>query len=162
MDHPPDRRRGGRGREGHQVELVGGGGGGGGGGGRVWEPWAELMADHRPVLVAPAAPGRPAPAGDGWSGPGAPPELRRDWSAAFDGTRLVVTRPDGQPWYDGPLTAAREWARALRAHGTLVIVTGPFTAPADLRPAAAGGRLSTLAVPARLVDAHRPPPAAAD
>ncbi|BAJ26472.1 MULTISPECIES: hypothetical protein [Kitasatospora] len=124
------------------------------GGDRARPPWPDLLADHRPALVAPAAPHRPAPAGEGWTGPDTLPALREDWAAAYDGTRLVVTRPDGTPWYDGPLAAAREWARALRAHRTLILVTGPFTSPFDFRPAAAAGRLAVLAVPARLVDTH--------
>ncbi|GLW54732.1 hypothetical protein [Kitasatospora phosalacinea] len=124
------------------------------GAGRVWGPWPELLADRRPVLVVPLAPERLASAADGWGGAGEPPRLQEGWSAAFDGARLVVTRPDGTAWYDGPLAAARDWARAVRAHRTLLIVTGPFTAPFDLHPAAAAGRLSVLTVPARLVDAH--------
>ncbi|MEV4558182.1 hypothetical protein AB0K51_14485 [Kitasatospora sp. NPDC049285] len=128
--------------------------------GRAWEPWPELMAGHRPVLVAPSDPARPAHAGEGWGGDNALPQLREDWSAAYDGTRLTVHRLGRAAWYDGPLSAGREWARALRSHRTLLLLTGPFTSPFDFPAAAAEGRLLLLAVPARVVDAHQHPPAA--
>lgn len=124
------------------------------GAGRVWAPWPELMAGHRPVLVAPFDPSRPADPAQGWTGPGTVSEVRRDWAAAFDGTRLLVTRPDGAAWYDGPVAAAREWTRALRAHQALTLATGAFHTPFDFPAAAAQGRLSVLTVPARLVDTH--------
>ncbi|MFK0191416.1 hypothetical protein [Kitasatospora sp. NPDC090308] len=134
----------------------------------AWPPWTELMPGHRPVLVAPADPARPTPSAEGWRGPedGDPrpeedwPEedpseeswSEEGWSALFDGRHLAVRRPCGTPWYDGPLAATREWTRAARTHRTLLIVTGHFTTAFDFPPAAAAGRLLTLAVPIRLTD----------
>ncbi|RAJ29676.1 hypothetical protein K353_06564 [Kitasatospora sp. SolWspMP-SS2h] len=124
----------------------------------VWPPWPELMPGHRPVLVAPADPARPTPSAEGWRGAeGGGPRLEEGWSeegwsALFDGRHLAVRRPCGTPWYDGPLAATREWTRAARTHHTLLIVTGQFTTAFDFPPAAAAGRLLTLAVPIRLTD----------
>ncbi|MFF2820872.1 hypothetical protein ACFVT9_35755 [Kitasatospora cineracea] len=112
------------------------------------------MDGHRPVLAARFDLSRPADPARGWTGPGVLPAVRWDWAAAFDGTRLLVTRPDGTAWYDGPLAAAREWTRALRAHQTLTLTTGAFRTPFDFPTAAAQGRLSVLNVPARLLDTH--------
>ncbi|MFJ4681640.1 hypothetical protein [Kitasatospora sp. NPDC088783] len=148
--------------------------------GKAWPPWPELMPGHRPVLVAPADPTRPTPSTEGWRGPedhnpqpeedhpekdhpeeNRPEENRPEegwseegWSALFDGRHLTVRRPCGTPWYDGPLTATREWTRAARTHHTLLIVTGHFTTAFDFPPAAATGQLLTLTIPIRLTDSR--------
>ncbi|MBO1419514.1 hypothetical protein [Streptomyces sp. FH025] len=110
--------------------------------------WPELMPDRRPVLVVPAAVANPVVAEEGWvRDAGA---LEQDpapgWSIAADPPHLTVRRPAGEPWFDGRITAGREWWRALRAYETLLVVTGPFTGVLDFRPAAAAGALALLTV----------------
>ncbi|MFJ4674092.1 hypothetical protein [Kitasatospora purpeofusca] len=115
-------------------------------------PWPELLPDRRPVLVVPAVATSSALAAEGWTAhlPGYDTAPR--WSAAFDGHRLAVHRPDGHPWYDGPVTAGRQWYRAIRSHHTLLLVTGPFTGLLDFKAVAASGQLLLLTVAARLAD----------
>ncbi|MGY0466959.1 hypothetical protein ACW14Y_42870 (plasmid) [Kitasatospora sp. cg17-2] len=127
------------------------------GSGLLGGPWTELMPDLRPVLVLPADPGRPLVPGDGWTGhdtalmPAAGPHPL--WSAVLTGHRLTVHRPGGQVWFDGGITVTREWTRSVRAHRTLLLITGPFTSAFDFHPAAAAGRLLLLSTPIRLADA---------
>ncbi|MFJ1757885.1 hypothetical protein [Kitasatospora sp. NPDC088134] len=124
-----------------------------------WPPWPELTRDQRPVLVLPFDPARPAPPGSGWTrAGGGVPAPQPGWSAAFDGVRLLVRGPDGAAWFDGPVGATRAWARAVRTHRTLLLVTGDFTTAFDLRGAAERGALLLLAVPVRPVEVHRAAP----
>ncbi|MEV7189799.1 hypothetical protein [Kitasatospora sp. NPDC093102] len=120
-------------------------------GGLMGGAWPELMPGQCPVLVVPAAVGRPVTAGEGWARDAG--VLERDpapgWSAIAAAPGLTVRRPDGGAWFDGQVTAGREWWRALRAHEVLLLVTGPFTGVFDFRPAAAAGNLALLAVRAR-------------
>ncbi|WP_093858192.1 hypothetical protein [Streptomyces sp. TLI_053] len=115
-------------------------------------PWPELLPDRRPVLVVPAMAGPAVLSGEGWTAhvPGCDPAP--GWSAVLDGQQLAVHRPGGRPWYEGPVAAGRQWQRALRAHRTLLLVTGPFAGVLDFRAAAATGRLLLLTVAARLTD----------
>lgn len=115
-------------------------------------PWPELTPDRRPVLVVPAFPGRLMILDDGWSHHATDP--RPAWSAVLDGHRLTLLRPGGQTWYDGEITTTHEWRRAVRAHTTLLLITGPFTSPHDLRTAATSGRLLLLTTPIHLT--HNP------
>ncbi|WP_371523059.1 hypothetical protein [Kitasatospora sp. NBC_01300] len=63
-----------------------------------------------------------------------------------------MCRPGGHPWYEGPVAAGRQWQRAIRAHRTLLLVTGPFTGVLDFKAAAATGELLLLTVAARLTE----------
>ncbi|MEV0193125.1 hypothetical protein AB0I39_31915 [Kitasatospora purpeofusca] len=111
--------------------------------------WPELTADRRPVLLVPAAKARPVLVEDGWDrDPGVLERLpAAGWSALAGAPGLTVRGPDGRVWFDRPVTAGREWWRALRTHEVLLLVTGPFTGVLDLRPAAAAGRLFLLTTP---------------
>ncbi|MFJ5231451.1 hypothetical protein ACIQBJ_16320 [Kitasatospora sp. NPDC088391] len=118
-------------------------------------PWPELMG-RRPVLVAPAAPGRDVLAAEGWvdrgsfpAGGGGGDGPAPGWSAVLTGRRLTVRRPAGELWFDGPVAADREWRRRVRDHGALLLITGPFTGPFDLRAAAEADSLRLLTVQAR-------------
>ncbi|MFC5664998.1 hypothetical protein ACFP3U_18680 [Kitasatospora misakiensis] len=115
-------------------------------------PWPELLPDRRPVLVVPAMAASPVLAGEGWTAhpPGCDPAP--GWSAVLDGQHLAVCRPGGHPWYDGPVAGGRQWQRAIRAHRTLMLVTGPFTGVLDFKAAAATGELLLLTVAARLTE----------
>ncbi|MFH8387300.1 hypothetical protein ACH4E7_41410 [Kitasatospora sp. NPDC018058] len=112
------------------------------------------MPDHRPALVIPADPGRRLLLEDGWAGHGTAPALaaapQQAWSAVLAEVRLTVRRPGGLTWFDGEITATREWRRAVREHRTLLLITGPFTSVFDFRATAAAGRLLLLATPIRL------------
>ncbi|MFE6866138.1 hypothetical protein ACFVFS_06245 [Kitasatospora sp. NPDC057692] len=120
------------------------------GAGLAGRAWPELLPDRRPALVVPAWAAGPAVAGEGWSrqAGGLEDGPAPGWSAAAAPPRLTVRRPAGQPWFDARVTAGREWWRALRAHGALLLVTGPFTDVFDLRPAAEAGALTLLTVDA--------------
>ncbi|MFE5586392.1 hypothetical protein [Kitasatospora sp. NPDC056531] len=121
---------------------------------RLGHPWPELMPDRRPALVVPAGPGRLPLAEDGWAG-------RDDlalttgpqaaWSTTLEDYRLTIRRPGGLTWFDGEIAATREWRNRVHDHGTLLLITGPFTSVFDFRPTAATGRLFLLTSPARLV-----------
>ncbi|MFF7458643.1 hypothetical protein [Kitasatospora sp. NPDC008115] len=111
-------------------------------------PWPELLPDLRPALVVPAAPDRLPQPGDGWARH-APEDPDPAWSAVIEGLRLTVCRPGGRTWYDGDISAGREWQRATRTHGALLLITGPFTGPHDLRAAAGAGHLLLVAAPIR-------------
>ncbi|WP_043478259.1 hypothetical protein [Kitasatospora sp. MBT66] len=119
-------------------------------------PWPELLSDHRPVLVLPADPGRLPVPEDGWADRDTAPAPGTDpnsgWSAVLDGYWLTVRRPSGTVWFDGETAATREWIRSVRAHGTLLLITGPFTNVFDFWPAAATGQLFFLTTPIRLAD----------
>ncbi|MFE7527647.1 hypothetical protein ACFU7Y_18300 [Kitasatospora sp. NPDC057542] len=119
-------------------------------------PWPELMPGQRPVLVVPAVPGRPVLAEDGWAGRDTALDLAADprpgWSAVLDDYRLTVRRPGGTAWFDGEITADRQWRRRIRDHRTLLLITGPFTSVLDFQPVAAAGRLFLLTTPIRLAD----------
>ncbi|MFD7416189.1 hypothetical protein [Kitasatospora purpeofusca] len=82
------------------------------------------------------------------------------WSAVLTGDWLTVHRPGGRVWFDGGITVTREWTRSVRAHRTLLLITGPFTGAFDFHSAAAAGRLLLLTTPTRLADAlqSRSPP----
>ncbi|MGK4578675.1 hypothetical protein [Kitasatospora sp. HPMI-4] len=117
-------------------------------------PWPEFLFDRRPVLVVPAAPGRlPAPE-DGWADRDTALALtagpRPSWSAVLDESRLVIHRPGGEAWFDGEIGVTREWRRAVRAHRTLLLVTGPFANPFEFTAAVGAGRLLLLTTPIRL------------
>ncbi|MFE7565165.1 hypothetical protein [Kitasatospora sp. NPDC057500] len=115
-------------------------------------PWPELLPDLRPALVVPAAPERLPHPGDGWTRhmPEAPdPAWTAHLDSHLDGHRLTVQRPGGHTWYDGHLTAGREWHRATRTHRALLLITGPFSGPHDLPTAAAHGHLLLLSTPIR-------------
>ncbi|MET9181880.1 hypothetical protein ABZX88_27165 [Kitasatospora aureofaciens] len=114
-------------------------------------PWPELLPDRSPVLVFPAHPARLPVPEDGWAGCDAartfPAAPQPGWSAVMTGTRLTIHRPGGAIWFDGEITATREWHRRLRDQHTLLLITGAFTSAFDLRPAAAAGRLLLLTTP---------------
>ncbi|MER6365217.1 hypothetical protein [Kitasatospora sp. NPDC001527] len=112
-------------------------------------PWPELLPDLRPALIVPATPDRLPHPGDGWT-PHMPEAPDPAWSAHLDSHRLTIHRPGNHTWYDGPITASREWHRATRTHHTLLLITGPFTGPHDLNTAATTGHLLLLTVPIRL------------
>ena len=120
-------------------------------------PWPELMPDHRPVLVLPADPGRLLVLEDGWADRHTASALATGpqpaWSAVLADYRLTIHRPGGLTWFDGEIAATREWSRAIRAHRTLLLVTGPFTSVFDFQPAAAAGQLFLLTTPIWLADA---------
>ncbi|MFD5433491.1 hypothetical protein ACFWJ4_15230 [Kitasatospora sp. NPDC127067] len=84
--------------------------------------------------------------------------LERDpapgWTAIANRPDLTVRRPDSGAWFEGQVTAGREWWRALRTYEVLLLVTGPFAGVFDFRPAAAAGNLALLAVRARAVRAR--------
>ncbi len=117
-------------------------------------PWPELMPDHRPVLVLPAAPGRLLDLEDGWSDRDTVPTLtagpRSDWSAVLAGARLTIHRPGGLTWFDCEIEATREWIRAVHAHRNLLLITGPFTSVFNFQAAATAGQLFLLTTPIRL------------
>lgn len=116
------------------------------------QPWPEFL-DRRPVLVVPASPDRAVTHEDGWAEGSealATAEPNRSWSAVLTRSHLTIRRPGGLPWFTGEITATREWRRAVRNHRSLLLITGPFADPSGFRPAAAAGRLSLLATPARL------------
>lgn len=105
-----------------------------------WAVWPELWQDL-PALVFPARPGHPTETG--WL-PADAADCVRDiprWRATVDDGCLRVTRPDGLPWYQGPLHSTRTWRRVARAHGHLLLVTGPFAHPVELPSAAHCGHL---------------------
>ncbi|MFJ5231412.1 hypothetical protein ACIQBJ_16120 [Kitasatospora sp. NPDC088391] len=121
----------------------------------AWPPWPELTRGQQPVLVLPFDPARPDPPGSDWTrADGGFPEPPPGWSAVFDGARLLVRRPGGDTWFDGPVHATREWGRAVRTHRTLLLVTGGFANAFDFPAAAARGELLLLAVPVRPVEAR--------
>ncbi|MFJ6623196.1 hypothetical protein ACIQOW_37220 [Kitasatospora sp. NPDC091335] len=113
--------------------------------------WPELMPGRCPVLVVPAAAGRPVVPGEGWARDAGvlEEEPAPGWSAVAARPGLTVCRPDGGVWFDGEVGAGREWWRAVRAYGVLLVVTGPFTGVFDFRSVAAAGQLALLAVRAR-------------
>ncbi|MGY0466763.1 hypothetical protein ACW14Y_41885 (plasmid) [Kitasatospora sp. cg17-2] len=115
-------------------------------------PWPELLPDRRPVLVVPAAAASPVVAGEDWTAhpPGHDPAP--GWSAVLDGQHLTVRRSGGYPWFEGSVAVGRQWQRAIRAHRTLLLVTGPFTGVLDFRAAADSGGLLLLTVAARLTE----------
>jgi hypothetical protein len=107
------------------------------------EVWPELWRT-RPALVFPSRPGHPAEAGEaGWVPACQLTELdeRPRWKAVISDGQLAVAYPDGQPWYQGPLLATRDWRRAVRAARALLILTGPFSHPTELPAAAFSGQL---------------------
>ncbi|MFJ9448312.1 hypothetical protein ACIRRH_41850 [Kitasatospora sp. NPDC101235] len=110
--------------------------------------WPELLPDRRPVLVVPAPAAPPPHPADGWTREAAHPHdtPHPGWAATATPPHLTIHQPTGQPWYDAPLTAGREWWRALRTHEVLLLVTGPFTNVFDFRRAAEAGALALLTV----------------
>lgn len=118
--------------------------------------WPELFAGRPVILYSwhPAA--SPLLTGDGWAGPHEPDQWELPhpgWSAALDGPagHLVVHRPGGALWFDGPFAATREWRRAARNHRAVLQVTGPFTNPLEFPEIARRGELDLVASPLTLV-----------
>ncbi|MFJ4674104.1 hypothetical protein [Kitasatospora purpeofusca] len=105
----------------------------------------------------PAAKARPVTVAEGWArDPGVLKGLPTPgWSALADAPGLTVHGPDGRVWFDRPVSAGREWWRALRTREVLLLVTGPFTGVLDFRPAAAAGRLFLLTTPVRTTHSPR-------
>jgi hypothetical protein len=113
--------------------------------------WPELWRDL-PALVFPARPDHPTDTG--WL-PGDAAALLDQaprWLASLQGGHLRVTRPDDCPWYRGPLLSTRPWRRIARARGRILLVTGPFTHPAEFWTAAHGGHLLCAAADVVLSD----------
>jgi hypothetical protein len=102
--------------------------------------WPELWR-NRATLVFPSRPDHPT--ASGWLPADAALGLEHapHWRATLDGHHLAVTAPDGHLWYRGPLLSTRPWRRTARACGQLLLITGPFTHPADFLAAARGGHL---------------------
>ncbi|MFJ8478416.1 hypothetical protein [Kitasatospora sp. NPDC094011] len=114
-------------------------------------PWPELMPGHRPALVLPADPDRPLVPEEGWTDrPSLATGPHPGWSAVLADYQLTIHRPSGPAWFDGEISATREWWGAARAQGTLLLITGPFTNVFDFQAATAAGRLSLLTIPIRL------------
>ncbi|MGW3076377.1 MULTISPECIES: hypothetical protein [unclassified Kitasatospora] len=74
---------------------------------------------------------------------------QRAWSTILTGSRLTIRRPGDLTWFDSEIAATREWRHRVHDHGTLLLITGPFTNAFDFRPAAPTGRLFLLNTPVR-------------
>ncbi|MFE7527651.1 hypothetical protein ACFU7Y_18320 [Kitasatospora sp. NPDC057542] len=74
------------------------------------------------------------------------PYLSADLHPAY--LRGLLPSPDASLTF----TADRRWRRRIRDHGTLLLITGPFSSVFDFQPVAAAGRLFLLTTPIRLAD----------
>ncbi|MFJ7280193.1 hypothetical protein [Kitasatospora sp. NPDC098663] len=91
---------------------------------------------------------------DGWADRGTAHALgvgpQPGWSAALVDSRLVIRRPGGLTWFDGEITATREWRRRVRDDRALLLITGSFLGVFDFPVAAAAGQLFLLSTPIQL------------